>query len=87
MAVCTDLPGKEPHGELDSMVTVESLDGVMVSTLIQNARDVGSIPALGATFFFHFHHTHQRTNEEISDDSKTCYIYREVRWTASCGVR
>ena len=32
------------------MVTAGSLDGLMVSTLARNARDVGSIPALGTIF-------------------------------------
>ena len=31
-------------------VTSGSLGGVMVSTLVQNARDMDSIPPLGATF-------------------------------------
>ena len=33
-----------------SMVTAGSLGGVMVSTLTRNARDVGSISALGPVF-------------------------------------
>ena len=32
------------------VLTAGNLGGVMVSTLAQNARDVGSIPALGAIF-------------------------------------
>ena len=32
------------------VVTSGSLHGVMVSTLAQNARDVGSVPALGTIF-------------------------------------
>ena len=39
------------------MVTSGSLGSVMVSTLVWNARDVGSIPTPGATPF-HFHQIH-----------------------------
>ena len=39
------------------MGTAGSLGGVMVSTLAQNARYVGSIPSVSA-IFSHFHHTH-----------------------------
>ena len=48
-AVCTDLSGKELHRQvgMSSIVTTGSLVGVMVSTLAQNARGVGLIPALG----------------------------------------
>ena len=35
---------------MDRMVTSGSLRGVVVSTLTQNARDVGSIPVLGIIF-------------------------------------
>ena len=54
--VCTDLYSKEPHRQLGlgNVVTPGSLSGEIVSTLAQNARDVGSIPALGA-IFSHFH--------------------------------
>ena len=50
--VCTDLSGKAPHREvgLGSMVTSVSLGGEMVSTLAQNASDVGLITALGPIF-------------------------------------
>ena len=47
VVVCTDLSGKEPHIHIGMS---RSLCGVMVSTLARNARDVGSIPALGTTF-------------------------------------
>ena len=52
VVVCTDLCGKEPYKQVGvgSMVTLGSLGGEIVSTLIQNARDVGSIPALGTIF-------------------------------------
>ena len=55
--VCTDLSSKEPHRQvgMDRMVTSGSLGGEMVSILAQNARDVGSIPTLGA-IFSHFRH-------------------------------
>ena len=50
MVVCTDLPGKEPHGQvgMDRMTISGSLGDLMVSTLTRNARDVGLIPALSA---------------------------------------
>ena len=53
----TDLLGKEPHGQvgMGSMVRSGSLGGVNVATLAQNARDVGSIPALGTIFPFSSH--------------------------------
>ena len=35
---------------MGSVVTSRSISGEMVITLAQNARDVGSIPTLGATF-------------------------------------
>ena len=51
---CTDLSGKEPHRQTDRcgdwVLTSGSLGGVMLRTLVQNARDVGSIPAPGALF-------------------------------------
>ena len=49
---CTNIPGKEPHIQVDvsSVVTPGSIGGVMVSTLARNVRDVGLIPALGAIF-------------------------------------
>ena len=52
VAVCSDLPGKEPHRQVGvgSMVTSGSLGSLMVSTLAQNARGVGSIPTLGPIF-------------------------------------
>ena len=53
VVVCTDVSGKEPHRQV-GMGTVDlppgSLDGVMVSTLAQNARGVDSIPALATIF-------------------------------------
>ena len=50
--VCTDLSCKELHIHVGvgEMETSGSLDGVMFSTLVQNARDMGSIPALGRIF-------------------------------------
>ena len=49
VVLCTNLPGKEPHKQVvvGRVVTSGSLDGV---TLVWNARDVGSIPTLGAIF-------------------------------------
>ena len=46
---CTDLSSKELHRQIGVgiVVTSGSLHGVMVSTLAQNAKDVGSILALG----------------------------------------
>ena len=50
--VCTDLSGKEPHRQVGvgRVGTSGSLGGIIVSTLSQNARDLGSIPTLGAIF-------------------------------------
>ena len=52
VVVCTDLSDKAPHTQVGvgRMVLSGSLGGEMVNTLSRNARDVGSIPALGATF-------------------------------------
>ena len=50
--VCTDLSGKELYRQVGNgrVMTLGSLGDVMVSTLAQNARDMGSIAALGAIF-------------------------------------
>ena len=50
VVVCTNLSGKKPHRQvdMDKVVASRSLGGVMVSTLAWDARDLGSIPALGA---------------------------------------
>ena len=50
VVVCTDLSGKEPHREVgvDTVVNAGLLGGVMVNTLSQNARDMGS--TLGTLF-------------------------------------
>ena len=52
IVVCTDLSVKEPHRQLGmgTLVKSDSPGGVMVGTLVWNARDVGSISALGAIF-------------------------------------
>ena len=52
VVVFIDLSGKEPHWHVGvgSMVTPGSLGGDVVSTLVQNARYVGLIPALGTVF-------------------------------------
>ena len=52
---CTDPSGKELHRQVGMgiVVTSGSLHGVMVSTLTQSARDVGSIPTLGTIFSSH----------------------------------
>ena len=49
-----DLSGKEPHRQLRmcEMAALGNLGGVMVSTLAQNARDVGSVPTLRAMLPF-----------------------------------
>ena len=47
MVGCT---GRGTHAYIYRMVSLGSLGGVMVSTLASNARNVGSIPALGAIF-------------------------------------
>ena len=50
--VNADLSCQEPHRQVceDRLVTSGSLAGVMVITLAQTARDMGSIPAIGAIF-------------------------------------
>ena len=50
--VCTDLSSKEVdrHVGVDAMVTSGTLGGVMVSTLIQNARYIASLHALATIF-------------------------------------
>ena len=50
--VNTDLSCKEPHRNVSvvNKVISGSLGGVMVSTLILNVRDVGSIPTPGKIF-------------------------------------
>ena len=52
VVVRTDLSSKELHRQAGvyMMVISRSLDGVMVSTLARNARDVGSIHSLGTMF-------------------------------------
>ena len=47
VVVCADLSSKDPHRQVgvDRMVAGGSQGGVMVSTLVWNARDVGSFPA------------------------------------------
>ena len=52
VVVSTDLSDKElqRHVDMGSMVISKSLEGVVSGTLVQNARDVGSIPALGTIF-------------------------------------
>ena len=52
VVVCTDLQGKEPHRQvgIGQVMTSGSLGGGMVNTLVRNARDMVSIPALGAIF-------------------------------------
>ena len=51
--VYTDLSGKEPHSQvaIDRMMISGSRSGVMVSTLVWNARDVGFNPALGTILY------------------------------------
>ena len=50
--VCTDISGKELLRQVGvgTVGTSGNLWGVMVSTLAQNARDVGSIPVRGTIF-------------------------------------
>ena len=59
VVVCTDLSGKEPHRQVGvgRVVASRSLSSVMVSTLAQNARDLGSISTLGAIFPMFTHST------------------------------
>ena len=57
--LCTDLSGKEQYIQvgMERVVTSGRLGGVMISTHTRNARDVGSIPALGVIFrIFHYPH-------------------------------
>ena len=49
VVVCTDLSSKELGA--GRMLTSGNLGGVMVTTLAQNARDMGSIPTLGTIIF------------------------------------
>ena len=48
VVVCTDLSGKEPHGQVgvSNVMIFSEPSGVMVNMLTRNARDVGSIHAL-----------------------------------------
>ena len=50
--MCTDLSGKEPHRyvNMGKVVSSGSLGGVIGSTIAQNARYVGLIPALDAIY-------------------------------------
>ena len=50
--VCIDLSGNELHRQVSIGIVVTSgnLYGVMVRIQAQNARDVGSLPALGTIF-------------------------------------
>ena len=50
--VCTDLSGKEPHKEvdIDRVIASGSLGGVIVSSVARTAKELGSIPTLGAIF-------------------------------------
>ena len=52
VVVCTDLSDKEPHTQVGvgCVVTSGSLGGVIASTVLENTRDVGSIPNLGRIF-------------------------------------
>ena len=52
MVAFTGLSGKELRRQIGvgRVVTSGSLGGVMVNTLVRNARDGGSIPALGTQF-------------------------------------
>ena len=51
IVVCSDLSGKGPHRQVVvGRVVSGSLVRVMVSTLVWNARVMGSIPPLGAIF-------------------------------------
>ena len=49
---CNDFTGKELHRQVGvgTVMTLGILGSVMVSTLPQNPRRIGSIPALGAVF-------------------------------------
>ena len=49
---CTNLSTQEPHRRvgLGRVVTSSSLGGVMINTLARHAKDVGSIPTIGAKF-------------------------------------
>ena len=52
VVVCIDLSVKEPHTQLGvgRVVTSGTQCGEMIRTLAQKVRDLGTIPALGATF-------------------------------------
>ena len=59
VVVYSDLSEKESHGQVgvSKVVTLGTLDSIMSSTLTWNARDLGSIPALGAIFPIFITHT------------------------------
>ena len=76
VVVCTDLSGKQPHRQISagSKVASGSLGCVMVSLLARNARDVGSIPALGIVF-------HIFIRSRILQRRTTTLLYRDwARW-------
>ena len=52
VVVCTDLSDMKSHRQegVGTVVTSESLGGVMISTLARNARHVDSLSTLGTIF-------------------------------------
>ena len=75
IVVCTDLSGRAPHRHVGGagVVTTRILGGVIVSTLAQNARDVGSIPTLGVIFHFFYH---------LYDNTKAVFLrFRQLSFT------
>ena len=77
--VCTDLSGKESHRQvgMGRVITSRSLGSVMVRTLSRNARDVGSNPALCASFpiCFTLWHMYYQIPDEGAATSGTCFKY------------
>ena len=73
VVVCDYLSGKGPRkqGGVGRVVTSESMCGVIVSTRARNARDVGSIPALGAIFSIFI---------TLRTVLKICHIYALLIW-------
>ena len=91
VVICTDLLGKELHRQVGVriVVTPRSLHGVIVSTLVQNVRDVDSIHALGKIFpIFRSPMTHL-TNVMCSIKYLYKYyygnlLYSLMSWTRTC---
>ena len=67
MPLCTYFSGNEPHKQkgMGRVVISWDLDGVMVSTLAWNTRDMGPIPARGVIFPIFITSTKVTTNIQV----------------------